>query len=443
INRAQLDKIMKAAARGHTITLRNDTQCPLWFTWQDQTKGDVQTEVVIGYGEDACLVPQNLVVGVGCARDAAPDVLQSHVKVTLQNNQLSPHAVAAFTSVNVKEDEPAVHLLARYFQKPLRWFGVEALRAIPVPNPSEHVREAIGCDSVSEASALALSQGTLRVEKAIGDNVTAAVAQATNIVVIDETSPGYGRGHLSVVGVGPGARQYRTEACRHAISGAADIVGLQFYIDLVADLCDGKTLHEAPLGKERERCEMALDLAAMGRDVCLLASGDAGIYALATLVEELLSQNTQWRGVGVTVIPGISAFQALAAKVGAPVSHDFCLISLSDLLTPQDVIEQRVKAALAGDFVICLYNPQSKTRRALLQDSVSAATEARGQETVVIIGRNVGRKDETVEVTSLGTLNIAKIDMFTMLIIGVKETQCFAHLGQERVFTPRGYRQTP
>ena len=186
---------------------------------------------------------------------------------------------------------------------------------------------------------------------------------------------------------------------------------------------------------------MALDLAAEGRTVSLVCSGDPGIYALATLVFELLERQNipAWNRVEVTVVPGISALQAAAARAGAPVNHDFCTISLSDLLTPWESIEARLRAAATADFVVCFYNPVSQRRRDQLGKARDILLSGRPATTPVILARQLGRPGETVEVISLSELSADKVDMLTMVVVGSSETRSFTAGGATWTYTPRGY----
>jgi len=226
-----------------------------------------------------------------------------------------------------------------------------------------------------------------------------------------------------------------------AILASDAVVGYQLYLDLVADLIGDRETFDSQLGAEADRAAKALELASEGRTVALVCSGDPGIYALATLVFELIeaSVDRALRGVDVEVVPGISAFQLAAARLGAPMGHDFCLISLSDLLTPVGAIRKRLKAAAEGDFVTAFYNPQSKRRRTLLPEAKRVFLEQRPGETPVAICRQLGRPEEDITVTTLDAFDTEMVDMFTLVVIGGSETRAFDHAGTPRAFTPRGY----
>jgi cobalt-precorrin 5A hydrolase/precorrin-3B C17-methyltransferase len=215
------------------------------------------------------------------------------------------------------------------------------------------------------------------------------------------------------------------------------------YLDLLGSAAAGKTLHPGTLGAETERASLALDLAASGKDVALVSSGDAGIYGLAALVFELIdrSDRRDWAAVDIVVSPGVSAMQAAAARAGAPLGHDFCAISLSDLMTPWSVIETRLEAAAAGDFVVALYNPRSARRQQALAKAADTLLQQRSADTPVLIARNLGRADESVRIATLGALGNAEIDMLTVVIVGSSSTRIIPG-DRPRLYTPRGYTRT-
>jgi cobalt-precorrin 5A hydrolase/precorrin-3B C17-methyltransferase len=244
---------------------------------------------------------------------------------------------------------------------------------------------------------------------------------------------------LAIIGIGPGDAAARTAAADAALDAASDVVGYGLYLDLLGPALDGKKRHDGQLGAEEERVRCALDLAASGRAVALVSSGDAGIYGLASLVFELIERDAQpqWHRVSIEVIPGVSAMQAAAARLGAPLGHDFCAISLSDLLTPWAQIECRLKAAAEGDFVIALYNPRSARRSTQIERARALLLTARSGETPVALARNLGRDGERIVITTLAALDPAQVDMLTLVLIGSSTTRRLA--GHDRLLTPRGY----
>jgi len=251
------------------------------------------------------------------------------------------------------------------------------------------------------------------------------------------------RGRLFVVGIGPGQEGWRSPEVTRMIGEATDLVGYSLYLDLIAPISQGKTRHDFDLGKEEDRVRHAMELAGTGKDVALVCSGDAGIYAMATLVFELIEKGgltDAARRIGIAVSPGISALQAAAARAGAPLGHDFCTISLSDLLTPWEAIQMRVKAAAEGDFVIAFYNPVSKRRRTQLAHARDVLLQHRPADTPVILATNLGRPEEKVRVVALSELEVDDVDMLTVVIVGSSETRTVATGdGKTWVYTPRGY----
>ncbi len=253
---------------------------------------------------------------------------------------------------------------------------------------------------------------------------------------------------LFVLGTGPGDLEYLAPKTRAAIEASDELVAYGLYLDLLGDLCNGKTRHDRPLGAEIERARLALDLAAAGNNTALISSGDIGIFAMATLVFELLDRQLQgledhpeWLDVDIEVMPGISAMQAAAASSGAALGHDFCAISLSDLLTPWEVIEQRITAAAGADFVISFYNPVSLKRRWQLEKARDILLESRPASTPVILGRNLTREEENIRVITLGELTADQVDMLTLVQVGSSHTRHINVGGREWVYTPRGYQK--
>ena len=289
--------------------------------------------------------PKTLVAGIGAERGvAAPEVIDL-IEETLHNANLAPASLAALATIDIKSDETAFHEAAAHFGVPLRIFSVlelnqERYRLI---NPSEIVEAETGTPGVAEAAAL--KAGTLLVPKRKSRRATCAIGRAAQ--PIDPLALGHPPGQLHVIGVGPGDRPSRTASAVAALGASSDWVGYGLYLDLVADLKFGQAEHRFPLGDEEVRVRHALELAATGRTVALICSGDAQIYAMAALVYELLEAigerrlSDAARRVAVEIHPGISAVQAASAAAGALIGHDFCCISLSDLLTPANDIRKR------------------------------------------------------------------------------------------------------
>ncbi len=253
---------------------------------------------------------------------------------------------------------------------------------------------------------------------------------------------------LYLLSTGPGNSNYLPPIAQYALKQSQHLVAYGLYLDLLGDLIANKQCHQLPLGQEVERARLALDLTARGKTTALLSSGDIGIYAMATLVFELLDhpqeqiKNPQWQNINIEVVPGISAIQTLASRVGAPIAHDFCTISLSDLLTPWEVIEKRLYAAGQGDFVIAFYNPVSRKRQWQLKRAQDILLNYRPEQTPVIIGKNLSRDSETIIHTNLLELDTKQVDMLTLVIVGNSESKRIKTKQTQWVYTPRGYGKT-
>jgi cobalt-precorrin 5A hydrolase/precorrin-3B C17-methyltransferase len=392
-----------------------------------------------GSARDLVYHPKTLVMGLGCERHAAPSELIALAERVLADNSLDPASLACIASIDIKADEAAIHGVAAHFSVPARFFTVEELnRETPrLKNPSDIVAKEVGVPGVAESSALAGAGPTseLIVEKTRSARGTCAIARAPQPIL---NAPGRARGIVHVVGLGPGTPDWRAPAARAALEASSDWVGYGLYLDLAADVRSGQQEHRFPLGGEEDRVRHAIALAKDGKEVALICSGDAGIYAMAALVYEVVDLEPS--RIAVNVIPGISAFQAAAAKAGAMIGHDFCCISLSDLLTPWEAIEKRVKAAAEGDFVISFYNPRSLKRRDQLERAFAILNDHRPADTPVVIASNLGRPEEQVKIVRFDEFNPDDVDMLTLVMVGSSQSKSFTRGdGKAYAYTPRGY----
>jgi cobalt-precorrin 5A hydrolase/precorrin-3B C17-methyltransferase len=382
--------------------------------------------------------PRTLAVGVGCERGTKYAEIEQLFRNTLRKHRLPWSSIAVYATIDLKEDEPG---LTAAFQQ-MRYFTAEELRAVEhrVKNPSETVRREVGVSSVAEAAALAAAgpDAELIVEKTKSERATIAIARAP-APIFDRR--GRGRAVLRVVGIGPGDRASLSYAGGSALRLSSDWVGYSLYLNIAKELGPPRqdlTVHPFPLGGEEDRVRHAIELAKQGKQVALVCSGDAGIYAMAALVYEVI--DLEPNRIKVEVIPGISAFQAAAAKAGAMIGHDFCCISLSDLLTPWDAIEKRVMAAAEGDFVISFYNPRSLKRRDQLERAFAILKNHRPPDTPVIIASNLGRAEENVRIVKFADFNPDDVDMLTLVMVGSSQSISFARGdGRTYAYTPRGY----
>ena len=238
---------------------------------------------------------------------------------------------------------------------------------------------------------------------------------------------------IYVTGLGPGAADQMTIRAKKVLEKCPVIIGYTVYIDLIREEFLDKTFLSTPMRKEADRCRMAFEEAQKGRDVAMVCSGDSGIYGMAGLICEI---GKDYPDVGIEIVPGITAASGGAAVLGAPLMHDFAVISLSDLLTPWDKIEKRIRAAAEADFVLCIYNPSSKKRADYLRKACGMILEYRNPETVCGIVRTIGRDGETYEILSLERLKDTQVDMFTTVFIGNSNTMEL----NGRMVTPRGYK---
>jgi len=253
-------------------------------------------------------------------------------------------------------------------------------------------------------------------------------------------------GRLAVIGLGPGAAELMAPAVREELDRAQDIVGYTTYVEMAGPFRPDQRTLDSDNRCEMDRARLAFELAAQGRRVVVVSSGDPGVFAMATAVMEALDQSSDpsWKDVDLAILPGISAAQATAARIGAPLGHDFCVISLSDNLKPWSQILLRLEHAALADFVIALYNPISKARPWQLGEALELLRRHRAPETPVVLGRDVGRPAERVLVTTLAEVRSDQVDMRTMVIVGSSLTRQFPRGdGGAWVYTPRWYPEAP
>ena len=455
-NRQYLPIQMRALLAGKTLSVANNVpqnflQKP-FFTSTD-TPADAQiiiSDQAQHETQKLVFCPPTLLLGIGCERHCCPDHLEQFIVKVFEEQNLSIDSIAAITTVTLKADEDAIQALATKLGVPILLFSPDQCEAMTsqVSDASEIVFAEIGCHSVAEASALAAlpnrdinkkNHNLLIVRKQKSAHATMAVVRRPGHADALATLQGKKLGKLYIVGLGPGDHQHHTIGLGTALQEAQIVVGYDLYLTLIADQIGHAQHITRPLGAEQERVDIAIQHAHDGQCVALVCSGDPGIYALASLVYERLSTWTERPQFSLQVLPGITAMQAAAAKLGAPLGHDFAAISLSDLLTPAEVIRQRLHAAGKGDFVISLYNPQSFTRRILLQEAKQILQIYRPDRTPVAICRNITRQDESIIITTLAEFDTESVDMLSLVMIGNSMTQS-GH-SPRSLFTPRGYIQ--
>ncbi len=365
----------------------------------------------------AVLHPPSLVAGIGASTGAPADEVAALLSTVLAGAGLAQASVAEVATIDRRATDPAILGLGL----PVRAFTSEALAGVEVPTPSEVVRVAVGTPSVAEAAALAAAGpgAALVVPKRAGLHATVAIARRRRP-----------RGRLAVVGLGPGDGQHRTPAAERAVRRADVVLGYEAYVDACADLLSlRQDVVRSPIGDEVLRAKQAVAEAEAGRSVAMVCSGDAGIYAMASLVFEVGGH------VEIDVVPGVTAALASAALLGAPLGHDHAVISLSDLLTPWAAIEARVRAAAQADLAVVFYNPRSRGRHWQLHAARAILLEHRSPSTPVGVVTDATRAEQAVTLTTLVGLDPATVGMTTCVIVGSTTTRVIG----DRMVTPRGY----
>lgn len=386
--------------------------------------------------------PPSLVVGMGASRGVSADEAGRLLDEALHDAGLSVDSVVAISTAQVKADEQGLIDLAGRLRVPLVTHSAAALGQVTVPNPSEVVRAAVGVPSVAEAAALLGARSCPDVAGQPGK--AGKAAQVTAELIVTKTASAMAtvaiarhqpRGRLAIVGLGPGSRDLLTAAARDELRRASVIVGLDQYLDQIRDLLrPGTEILSSGLGQEEERAHTAVARARDGFAVALIGSGDAGVYAMASPALEVADES-----IDVVGIPGVTAALAAAAVLGAPLGHDHCYLSLSDLHTPWPVIEQRVRAAAEGDFVVLCYNPRSVKRDWQLGRALELLAEHRPPTTPIGVVRNATRSDQSATLTTLAGFDPAVVDMYSLVVIGSSQSRIVGG----RMVTPRGYRWAP
>ncbi|MBD2663266.1 cobalamin biosynthesis precorrin-3 methylase [Richelia sinica FACHB-800] len=364
-----------------------------------------------------CLVyhPQTVAIAITTATSET----LNQIYQLLQETNIARESIAGIFAPLSLAAHSTLQAIAQTFNVPTRFFSDSQLTS----QSSTVAQAATGTDSqiISFSPSLAL---------------------AISPQIIDPETIGQARGKLAIIGTGPGASRWMSPEVKEILTSATDLVGYKTYINLIGSLADGKRCHESDNRVEEARAKLALDLAAAGKYVAVVSSGDPGIFAMATAVFEVIDRynKPEWQTIDIQVAPGISAMQATAAAIGAPLGHDFCVISLSDILKPWEIIAQRIVAAAQADFVIAFYNPVSKERTWQLAAARDIILQYRKPDTPVILGQNLGRPGENVKVITLAQLEPACADMRTLIIIGSSQTQQIKILdNQVRVYTSRRY----
>lgn len=372
--------------------------------------------------------PRSLLVGVGASRGASADEILETVDAALAAGGLSAASVARLASIDLKADEPGLLEAAARRGWTLQFATAAQLSAVQVPNPSPVVAAETGTASVAEAAARYDGAGRPLADLVV-EKVKSAREYPMATAAVGRLRP---RGRLAVIGLGPGARDLLAPRAVAELRRAAVIVGLDQYVEQVRDLLrPGTEVVASGLGAEEERARSAVELARAGRAVALIGSGDAGVYAMASPALDQADGDD----VEVVCVAGITAATAASNVLGAPLGHDHCSISLSDLHTPWQAIERRVRAAAEGDFVVSFYNPRSRQRDWQLAAALAILAEHRPARTPVGWVRNASRPDQSQGLATLGGFDPAVVDMYTVVTVGCSQSRIVGG----RFVTPRGY----
>jgi len=401
--------------------------------------------------EPLYLRPRNLIIGIGCNSGTPEDEIENVIKNTLRENNLSFSSIHSIATINEKGNEGGLIAFAQKYGFEIKTFSSEELNRVEGITKSESVFKVTGAYAVAEPSALLASGADkLLIPKQKTGNVTVAVAVKNS----SNQNP-----RLYIVGIGPGNIEHITPSAKKAIRESDVIVGYDTYLNLIHELIKDKDIISTGMTEEIERCKKAIELAMTGKTVSVISGGDPGIYAMAGLVFEILKSHQSSvishqskdekessdkdRGLptvdcrlSIEVIPGIPAFSACAARLGAPLMHDFVCISLSDRLTPWDLIEQRLEAVAKANLVIVLYNPKSRGRHWQIERARDLLIKHKDSRTPVGIVRGAMREDEGVIITDLENMLNHAIDMQSTVIIGNSET----FIWKNWMITPRGYK---
>jgi cobalt-precorrin 5A hydrolase/precorrin-3B C17-methyltransferase len=370
--------------------------------------------------------PKSLVVGIGCNRGTEAPEIEKAVIQLFSEHGLSIKSIRNIATIDIKKNERGLLEFARKYRLPIKYFDKETLSKVKFPShPSPTVLRHVGTPTVCESAALLSSGNTTLLVPKVSFNraVTIAVARFAT------------KGKLSLVGIGPGDPEHMTFKAREAINQSEVVVGYKSYIKLIEPYLGQKEVIATGMGAEVERAKMAINLAKKGRSVSLISSGDTGIYGMAGLVGEILSEQPGDK-LDIEVIPGVPLLVASAALLGAPISGDFASISLSDYLVPWPEIVLRLELAVQGNFVIVLYNPRSQRRKRQVAQARKIILQYRPPSTPVGIATNAYRQEQEVIVTDLEHMLDYEIGMNTTIIVGNSTT--FTLDGW--MATPRGYR---
>ena len=402
-------------------TVRIEGAAP-WLA-QAQLPEDPQARLAVHVGHaertpvanELLIYPRNVLVAVGTGVADLPGAIRE----ALHQAKIAVQSVACLLAADSEMSSAALREAALELGVPLR-FGNDV-------------------GAVSELARNALGQSV----KIFGDD-TLAIAVAEQ--PLDPLSIGRPRGRLAVIGLGPGAAELMVPAVKAELARANDVLGYETYVRMAGPFRADQVMHCTDNREEMQRARHAFELAAQGRSVVVVSSGDPGVFAMAAAVLEALheSSDAAWHNVDLEILPGVSASLATAAQAGAPLGHDFCVLSLSDNLKPWEIIEKRLDLASQADLALAFYNPISRSRPWQLGRALEIVAQYRTPATPVVLGRDIGRPGQTLRVTTLGQLTPDQVDMRTMVLVGSSTTCVFSRMGGgDWVYTPRWYGEKP
>lgn len=434
IAQGDIAKLIESMLEGATPAIRKDIAWPSPIKF---SHGDGPAKIVISDRISALessaslsvqLIPPSLVVGVGCSSEASVEDVSNLISMACLKHDLDPRAISLMATVDTRASHPSL----RGQNIPLLSFRSEELAAVAAPNPSDEVNSYVGTPSVCEAAAL-LASGSSELLVPKTKNAVATVAIARR----------QARGHLRLVGLGPGTPMLRTPAAVQALANSEIVIGYSPYVDQCQELLSSHQLViRSPIGEESERAGRAIRYALEGRPVALVCSGDPEVYAMASITLEKLEalheklQTSPYPGlIDLSVVPGITAGLGGGALLGAPLGHDHAYISLSDLLTPWRTVEKRLRAFGEADVVTVIYNPKSQGRKWQLPRAIEILASYRPSSTPVAIVKNVGRAGQQKKIYTIADFDSADADMTSLVIVGSATTRRFG----DYILTPRGY----
>ncbi|MGU3347941.1 precorrin-3B C(17)-methyltransferase [Pseudomonas sp. HMWF006] len=392
--------------------------------WLDQAQlpqdPQAQRAIHVGSGVRAARSDELLIYprSVAVAVSAAVDDVANAVRASLQQAKVALQSLACLVAADSEIASANLREAALELGVPLRFVAAQ-------PDIEALVRAAVPGTAVVTANGLAI-----------------AVAEQP----LQVSSIGRPRGRLAVIGLGPGAAELMVPAVKAELARATDVLGYETYVRMAGPFRDDQVQHCTDNREEMQRARHAFRLAAAGRSVIVVSSGDPGVFAMAAAVLEALHESSDpaWHSVDLEILPGVSASLATAAQAGAPLGHDFCVMSLSDNLKPWSIIEKRLDLAAEADLALAFYNPISRARPWQLGRALEIVARHRVPQTPVVLGRDIGRPGQTLRTTTLGELTPDQVDMRTMVLIGSSTTCTFARAdGKTWVYTPRWYGEKP